>query len=77
MSDQALVDLIVKLEQASTEAGAYALVTQDEDRNVVHATGPFNEPEQALIQAGRDEADWRKHGEGDLEFTIVPLWSPS
>lgn len=77
MREQALVDLIVKLEQASHEAGQFALVTLDSDGgNVVHATGPFDEPEQALIQAGRDEADWREHGEGDIAFVVVPLWEP-
>lgn len=77
MRDQALVDLICKLEQASHEAGAFALVTLDDTGAVVHATGPFDQPEQALAQAGRDEADWREHGEGDIGFIVVPLWEPS
>jgi hypothetical protein len=76
-------ELILALEQAHQNARAFVVVTVDnEDHGVVHATGPFEEAEQALVQAGRDDAAWKEFmdGEtdaGDFSYLVVPLWAPS
>ena len=63
-------------------ATAFVTVTVDnETHTVVHACGPFTEAEQALAQAGRDDAGWKKFvgddDAGDYSYVVVPLWSPS
>jgi hypothetical protein len=78
---EAMADLLVKLERAAVgSAKAFVVVTvDDESGDVVHATGPFAEPEQALVQAGRDDAEWKRvaePGEGNFTYVVVPLWEP-
>lgn len=78
----ALVDLFVKMERFRfEEAKACVVVTVDQDTGtVVHATGPFTQPELALAQAGRDDASWKRYaapGEGEFTYHVVPLWEPS
>jgi hypothetical protein len=76
-------ELIFALEQAQKNAGAFVMVTVDnETHTVVHATGPFDQAEAALVQAGRDDAAWQEFmdGEevvGDFSYLVVPLWTPS
>lgn len=78
----AQVELLVRLERARTdEARAFVVVTVDqEDGAVLCATGPFEEAEAALAQAGRDHAAWERHaepGEPGWDHVVVPLWEPS
>lgn len=80
----ALVEILMQLEQAQVaEAKAFVLVTTDAyTGDVINATGPFTQAELALVQAGRDEADWKRHAENDIDaesiaYTVVPLWEPT
>jgi hypothetical protein len=80
--NDAMVDLLVKLERCSVEeADAFVVVTVDEETGIVlHATGPFAEPEAALVQAGIDEAAWNRATgpeDGRLLYRVVSLWEPS
>lgn len=77
----ALVDLLCRIDKARyDEAKQFVVVVIDDDTgDVAHATGPFAEPEQALIEAGRQESDWKSHAqpdEGTWSYKVVPLWEP-
>jgi len=74
-----MIQRLMELELARAEAApAFVMVTVDlDDGSVVHATGPFGQPEQALAQAGRDDAAWKAYaepGEGAFAYVVVPLW---
>lgn len=76
-----MVDLICRLEHARYElATAWCIVVADDDvGEICHVFGPFDEPEQALIEAGRQDADWKTsvgEDEGGWTYKIVPLWGP-
>jgi hypothetical protein len=77
----AMVDLLCRIDQARyEEAKAFVVIAIDEvTGQVAHTTGPFAEPEHALIEAGRQDADWKAHAEpeeGDYSYVVVPLWEP-
>lgn len=78
-----LDELYVDLERfIASQADAFSLVTINAyTGDVLHTTGPFVQPEQALIQAGIDDADWRKHNPDEVEanqlgYIVVPHWEP-
>jgi len=76
-----MVDLLCRLEQARYEnATAWCIVVIDDcTGEVCQGCGPFDEPEQALIAAGRQEADWNEHAEpeeGSFTYKIVPFFEP-
>lgn len=78
------VDTILALERfIQDNAQAFALVTVDKrSSDVVHATGPFEQPEQALVEAGIEDENWRAQAstedEADaLSFYVVPFWGPT
>lgn len=80
-ADAAMVELLVRLERASYDnATAFVVVAIDGEGNIVNATGPFTEPEAALVQAGIDDVNWKRHaepGEGDFKSVVVPMWEPT
>ena len=54
------------------------VVVDDESGEIIHGYGPFDEAEQALVEAGEQEAWWREN-EPNLAtstYKIVPLWGP-
>lgn len=78
-----MVKLLCDLESRCSEiANEWALVIADEETGMVASVyGPFDEPEQALVEAGRQEGAWNVERELDPElegwkFIIVPLWGP-
>lgn len=80
-----LDDLLIACDRAIVEnAKAFVVVAVDFDAGIVlHATGPFEEAEQALVQAGVDENQWKRDTEdGDpadnsIRWLVVPQWEPS
>lgn len=75
------VDLLCLLDRARYEnAKAWVVVVIDDDTDeVCNAYGPFDEAEQALIESGRQDAEWKAHAdpeEGNWTYKIVPLWGP-
>lgn len=82
--DATAVDVLVFLERASVDgAKQFAVVCVDRfTGDVMHTTGPFAQAEQALVQAGIDEAEWRANAENPVEaaslrWLVVPQWEPS
>jgi hypothetical protein len=82
--DEKMVELTLLLERASIEnASAFVVVAVDfESEVVLSTTGPFAEPEAALVQAGIDEAQWKRDTAGEPErdsirWIIVPQWEPT
>ncbi len=78
------IDLMMMLERATVEeATAFCVVAVDDELGIVlSTTGPFTEAEAALVQAGRDEALWRKDTAGQdgcdsLRWVVVPQWEPN
>ena len=79
----ARIELLTRLEQMDAESADAFIVATLCNRTgaVLHATGPFAQAEQALVQAGIEEANWQAACGPDekdaLRFTITPLWEPS
>lgn len=47
---------------------------------IVYTTGVFNSPEEALVEAGKQAAESKKHHDDDSpgwEHVVVPLYPPS
>lgn len=55
------------------------IVTDDETGLPVGSFGPFAQPEQALIEVGRQEVAWKDTDaeEDAWSYFIVPIWEPS
>lgn len=74
------VDLLCRLDQARSEnARAWIVVVVDDDTGeVVHGYGPFEQAEQALVEAGKQETWWAENepDEPTSSYKIVPLWGP-
>jgi len=72
------VNLLCLLDKARYEnAREWIVVVIDDDTGeVVHGYGPFTEAEQALVEAGEQEAWWKENEpeEGTCTYKIVPLW---
>jgi hypothetical protein len=87
VSDQerdAMTELLIRLEQASVEnAKAFVVVATDAyTGDVISTCGPFAQPEQALAEAGRMDAEWRGQAENEVEadaikYVVVAQWEPS
>lgn len=71
------VDLLCLLDKARYEnARAWVVVVvDDESGEIIHGCGPFHEAEQALVEAGEQEAALTAE-ESSCTFKIVPLWRP-
>lgn len=74
------VDLLCRLDRARYENVRewIVVVVDDESGEIIHGYGPFDEAEQALIEAGQ-QAEWWAENEPDESpstYKIVPLWGP-
>ena len=73
------VDLLCLLDKARYEnAREWIIVVVDESGEVVQGYGPFEQAEQALVEAGEQEAWWAENepDEDACTYKIVPLWGP-
>lgn len=73
-----MVELLCRLDQSRYEnARAWVVVVVDpESGQIVQAYGPFEQAEQALVEAGEQAAWWKENAPELSEslYKIVPLW---
>jgi hypothetical protein len=80
MTDHLVQQILDCEREIRADADGFVFVTVARDTGVVYgATGPFDEPEQALTAAGEADATWKREaaGEGDFDYLVVPLWGPT
>ncbi len=72
-------EVIARLEQAQHEARAFVIVTVDNETQIVmHASGPYVDAENALIQTVTYRNEDAKDEEPDgFSYVVVPLWRPA
>lgn len=75
-----MVELLCLLDQSRYEnARAWVVVVVDaESADIVQCYGPFEQAEQALVEAGEQAAWWKENAPELSEslYKIVPLWGP-
>lgn len=75
-----MVDLLCRLDKARYDNVRewIVVVVDDETGEIIHGYGPFDEAEQALVEAGQ-QATWWEENEPESSpstYKIVPLWGP-
>lgn len=76
----AAVEIAFQRDREREAAGWVVVCVDDEDGQIVNASGVFSTPEAALIEAGLRHADGKKMlepGEPDWTYVVVPMFEPT